>query len=339
MNPGGSSKDRVALAAVEAAEREGRLVRGRGDRVYEGTVGSTGISLALVCKAMGYECHIVMPDDQAAEKYALLGSLSAVVEKVRPAPIADPRHFVNIARRRAAQTAAEAEGSGGPSAVFVDQFENPCNWRIHYSSTGPEIADFVSSAAPGRPISMFVMAAGTGGTLTGVSGYLKTGHSRDMVSVLSDPPGSGLYHKVKHGIMFAGDFEREGTRRRHQVDTLVEGVGINRLTRNLATGLERGWIDDAVRVSDAECVRMARYMVEKEGLFLGSSSCVNLVGVVKAVKERGWCGEADRIVVTVLCDGGQRHLTKFWSDTWLGSWFGEGDGSWQRPVKTVWDVL
>jgi cysteine synthase A len=342
LNPGGSSKDRVALAIIESAELSGRLVRGRGDTVYEGTVGSTGISLALVCKALGYNCWIVMPDDQAKEKYALLESLNATVERVRPCPISDPNHYVNVARRRAAEVASAAQGNPEvPSAIFADQFENPANWKIHYSTTGPEIDSHFSSLPNAPRISMFVMAAGTGGTLSGASGFLKANHNPALITVLADPSGSGLFHKVKHGIVFAGDLEKEGTRKRHQVDTLVEGVGINRLTANFSLGLEKRWINDAVRVSDAECVRMARYMVEKEGLFLGSSSCVNLVGTVKAVKERGWCGQRDKVVVTVLCDGGQRHLTKFWSREWLAAWFKEeGDeGAWSRDVNTVWDVL
>jgi len=134
----------------------------------------------------------------------------------------------------------------------------------------------------------------------------------DILVVLADPEGSGLYNKVKHGVMFDIK-ESEGTRRRHQVDTVVEGIGINRLTKNIELALPV--IDDAFRITDAEAVSMARFLVQRDGLFLGSSSAVNLVACVKLVRKMGWCnGEK---VVTVLCDSGARHYSKFWDDAYL----------------------
>lgn len=127
----------------------------------------------------------------------------------------------------------------------------------------------------------------------------------DLRTYLVDPQGSGLFNKVKYNIMYSPT-EKEGKRKRHQVDTVVEGVGINRLTRNFS--MSEGFIDDAIRVTDQEAVDMARYLVHQEGLFIGSSSAVNCVGAVRIARELG----PGHTIVTLLCDSGHRHLTKFW---------------------------
>jgi len=129
---------------------------------------------------------------------------------------------------------------------------------------------------------------------------------------LADPEGSGLYNKVKHGVMYS-DREREGTKRRHQVDTVVEGIGINRLTNNFELALPI--IDDAFRITDEEAVAMSRYLVANDGLFLGSSSACNLFACVKLVKKYGW--HNGETIVTILCDSGNRHYSKFWNDDYL----------------------
>ncbi|RKP22983.1 OAS-TL 2 [Syncephalis pseudoplumigaleata] len=367
LNPGGSPKDRVALYIIRQAEKDGLLGPPQFDEqdgdsgsgstgkqplrrsmVFEGTVGSTGISLAMISRALGYACHIVVPDDQAQEKYALLERHGAQVERVRPASIVDKRQFVNAARQRAEEFDAEAKRSaarhGLPEAerargFFADQFENLANFRAHYETTGPEIW-----RQTGGHIDAFVAGAGTGGTIAGVANYLKR-QRPDVHVALVDPTGSGLYHKVRHGVFYS-PHEAEGTRRRHQVDTVVEGIGINRLTRNFALALpdmqraafrdeltqhpmlagmshgppdastddwgrvasERGWIDTAVRVTDEEAVAMSRYLVNREGIFVGSSSAVNCVGAVRLARQLG----PGHTIVTLLCDSGQRHLTKFW---------------------------
>ena len=159
LNPGGSSKDRVALRCVEEAERMGLLRAG--GTIVEGTSGSTGASLALVARARGYRCVIVMPDDQAKEKYALLRALGAKVVTVKPASIARADHYVHVARALAERT---------PGAWFVDQFENLANERAHYEGTGREI---VKQCEPLGGIDAFVMSAGTGGTIAGVSRRLR----------------------------------------------------------------------------------------------------------------------------------------------------------------------
>lgn len=237
-----------------------------------------------------------MPNDQSAEKSALLLSLGATVTLVPPAPIVDPSQFVNLARRLAADQPGPGRG------FFADQFENGANWRAHHDSTGPEI--FTQC---GGLLDAFVAGAGTGGTLSGVARYLVPRLPRLRV-VLADPQGSGLYNRVKYGVMFDSR-EREGTRRRSQVDSIVEGIGINRVTANFEAGA--ALVSDAVRVGDREAMAMARFLVEKEGLFVGSSSAVNCVAAVRTALEMG----PGHRIVTILCDGGQRHLSKFWAKT------------------------
>jgi cysteine synthase len=296
---GGSPKDRVALHMIEAAEEQGFLVPGRGDTIYEGTVGSTGISLATLARARGYRAHICMPNDQAIEKSTLLHHLGATVERVTPAPITSPEHFVNLARTRALEhTASSTTESRG---FFADQFESHANYQAHVKTTGPEIFRQTNGN-----IDAFVAGAGTGGTISGVAKYLKESAKLTRLRVvLADPQGSGLYNKVRHGVMYAST-EREGTRRRQQVDTIVEGVGINRITENFEAGREL--IDDAVRVTDEQACRMARWLVEHDGIFVGSSSAVNCVAAVATALTL----PRNSVVVTVLCDSGTRHLSKFW---------------------------
>ena len=261
---GGSPKDRVALSIIRKAEEDGLLTPHSGDTIYEGTVGSTGISLATLCRARGYLAHICMPSDQAMEKSNLLLKLGAVVERVKPAPIVDQEHFVNRARNLAAEHTANPAKRG--RGFFANQFETEANWRAHYEGTGSEIYEQTNG-----DIDAFVAGAGTGGTLSGVALFIKS-RKPDVSIVLADPPGSGLYNKIKHGVLFHPQ-EREGTRRRHQVDTIVEGIGLSRSTANFEVGKEL--IDDAVKVTDAQAMAMARWLVERDGIFVGSSSAVN----------------------------------------------------------------
>ncbi|KAK8861444.1 hypothetical protein IAR55_002263 [Kwoniella newhampshirensis] len=347
LNPGGSVKDRVALQIIEDAESQGLLHPNTGSVLFEGTVGSTGISLATVGRAKGYECCIIMPDDVAMEKVQVLEKLGAKVERVRPASIIDEKQ--NLARKRALEFGAteltnipahgdeiaistqadpaevvhtDTDGGGSlipqisiphilrpaletkPRGFFADQFENESNFKAHYRGTGPEILRQTSGH-----LDAFVSGAGTGGTVAGTGRYLKKALP-DVKVVLSDPEGSGLYNKVKFNVMFDLK-ESEGKKRRHQVDTVVEGIGINRITQNFSMGMDI--IDDAYRISDAEAVAMSRYLVEHDGLYLGSSSACNLVACVRLAKTMS---RGSRIA-TILCDSGSRHQSKFWSDEYL----------------------
>lgn len=296
---GNSPKDRVALNMIREAEAQGLLTPHQGDTIYEGTVGSTGISLATLARAKGYRAHICMPSDMALEKSDLLLHLGATVERVTPAPITSPDHFVNLARRRAVEHAEKA--NDGSKGFFANQFESEANWQAHFDATGPEIWRQTNG-----DIDAFVAGAGTGGTVSGVAKYLKEEEkAANLKVVLADPQGSGLYNKVRHGVMYSST-EREGTRRRQQVDTMVEGIGITRLTENFEAGREL--IDDAVRVTDDQACRMARWLVEHDGIFVGSSSSVNCVAAVATAMTL----PPGSRVVTILCDSGTRHLSKFW---------------------------
>ena len=326
LNPGGSPKDRVALSILNSLELQYGLVPHSGDTIYEATVGSTGISLAMLCRARGYGCHIIMPSDQSIEKSDLLEKLGAVVERVTPAPITDTKHFVNQARMKAKEHFEKGEKgeSNGPEGkgrgFFADQFETDANWKAHYEGTGPEIwKQMHGEQYEEDGLDAFVAGAGTGGTVSGVGMYLKEEAGqimRDRIPkiVVADPQGSGLYNKITHGVFFS-QYEREGTRRRDQVDTMIEGIGLTRSTANFEKGWQEGVIDGAVKVSDEQAGLMARWLVENEGLFVGGSTAVNVVGAMKTgiemQKERGAGGK----LVTIWCDSGMRHLSKFWKGT------------------------
>lgn len=294
MNPAGLAKDRVALAIIRESEKRGLLRPHSGDVIFEGTSGSTGISFTVLANALGYTAHICLPDDTLAEKMQLLRSLGAELEPVKPAPIVDPNQYTNAARKGAASMNEE-----GKRAIFADQFENDFNWRVHYATTGPEIW----TQMEGR-IDAFVTGSGTGGTILGVSKYLKEKNPKIQV-VLADPQGSGLANRVNFGVMY-DSVEKEGKRRRHQVDTMVEGIGLNRLTWNFKQGEQN--IDTAVRVTDEQAVKMAKFLCVNDGYFWGLSAAVNCVAAVKTALEMG----PGHALVVIACDLGARHLLKFW---------------------------
>lgn len=219
-----------------------------------------------------------MPSDQSTEKSSLLLTLGATVDLVPPAPIVDPAHYVNRARHLATHHITSPTTRPGSRGFFANQFENPANWHSHFRTTGPEILSQTQQQSRSRsrekassPIDAFVSGAGTGGTITGVALYLKP-RCPGLRVVLADPQGSGLFNRVQYGVMFDVR-EREGTRRRQQTDSMVEGIGINRVTGNFEAGREM--VDEAVRVSDEEAMGMARWLMEREGLFVGGSSAVN----------------------------------------------------------------
>uniref|UniRef100_A0A0K3CAU2 cysteine synthase n=1 Tax=Rhodotorula toruloides TaxID=5286 RepID=A0A0K3CAU2_RHOTO len=366
MNPFGSVKDRVSLQIIKQAEEEGLIHPDTGSCIFEGTSGSTGISIAGIARARGYKAHIVLPDDVAKEKIQMLEVFGAEVEPVRPVSIVDRRHYVNLARQRAIefgkQTVVSTTSGDTPSqtprsvtpapsssscrnapdmlvtsrtpphpstpstdaatlqpftpyrdpprGVFADQFENTSNMLAHEQGTAVEIWKQTAGRVDG-----FVSGAGTGGTIAGVGKVLKEKTGGACEIVLADPQGSGLYHKIHDGVMYA-ETESEGKRRRHQVDTIVEGIGLNRITKNLARALPI--IDDAFRVTDAEAVAMSRHLALHDGLFLGSSSAVNLVACVRLARKWGRRGRGKRIV-TILCDSGARHTSRFWNDDYLAA--------------------
>jgi cysteine synthase A len=281
MNPGGSVKDRAARAIIAAAERRGQLPP-KGT-VVEGTAGNTGIGLAHVCNERGYRCIIVMPDNQSAEKYRILEMLGAEVHKVPTVPYSNPNQYQKVAQRLAASL---------PNAIWSNQFDNTANREAHVQTTGPEIWNQTN----GR-IDAFVAASGTGGTFAGVSEYLKS-RRKAVRCVLADPPGSSLYEYVRNGTL-----KSTGS------GSITEGIGIGRVTANLKDAP----IDDALHVEDSDTVRFVYRLLREEGLFLGSTSGINVAAAVRVALELG----RGHTIVTVLCDGGAKYQSRLFNREWL----------------------
>ena len=254
-----------------------------GGTLVEGTAGNTGIGFAHLCNARGYRCVIVMPDNQSPEKAALLRTLGAQVQVVKAVPYSDPNHY----QRMAARVALEIEG-----ALWGNQFDNTANRDAHYATTGPEIWH-----ETGGRIDAFTCATGTGGTLGGVSRYLKEQKPGCRI-VLADPMGSALYNWVK-----TGELKSEGS------SAVTEGIGIGRVTSNL----DGAPIDDAVRIEDPEILRTTHQLLRREGLFLGGTSGANVAAAVRVARDLG----PGNTVVTILCDTGHKYVSRFWSREWL----------------------
>lgn len=280
LNPGGSVKDRAALGIIEDFEQRGLLKPG--GVVVEGTAGNTGIGLTLAGNARGYRTIIVMPDDQAAEKYELLRTFGADLRVVEAAPFTNDANYYHEARRIAESL---------PGAVWANQFENTVNRDTHERTTGPEIL-----AQMDGTLDAFVAAAGTGGTLAGTGRALKA-HDPKIRVVLCDPYGSALYNFVKHGKL-----EPEG-------DSNAEGIGIKRLTANF----KGAPVDDAVRVDDRTMIEMAHWLLRETGMFVGGSAALNVAGAARYAASL----PAGSRVVTVLCDGGDRYRSRIYNAAWL----------------------
>jgi len=281
MNPGGSVKDRAARHIVLDAERRGVL--GPGGTVVEGTAGNTGIGLAHVCNARGYRCVIVMPDNQSPEKYALIEALGAEVRRIKTVPYSDPNHYQKVAGRLADEL---------PDAIWANQFDNVANRRAHVETTGPEIW-----GQTGGRIDAFVSASGTGGTLGGVSEYLKS-RSPAIRTVLADPPGSALYEYIRNGVV-----KTTGS------GSITEGIGIGRVTANMLDAP----VDDAVYIEDSETVTYVYRLLREEGLFVSSTTGINVAAAVRVARQLG----RGHVIVTMLCDSGSKYLSRLFNRSWL----------------------
>ena len=281
MNPGGSVKDRAAKWIVLDAERRGILQPG--GTVVEGTAGNTGIGLAHVCNARGYKCVIVMPDNQAAEKYQIIEALGAELRKVPAVPYSNPNQYQKVAGRLAQEL---------PNAIWANQFDNTANRDAHFDSTGPEIW-----ADTGGKIDAFCAATGTGGTLAGCARFFKAKSSAVRI-VLVDPPGSALYHYYKDG-----ELKTDGG------TSITEGIGTGRVTTNL----EGTPIDDALRVSDEQTMHYVYRLLRDEGLILGSTAGINVAAAVMLAKQLG----AGHTIVTILCDGGAKYQSRLFNKEWV----------------------
>jgi cysteine synthase A len=287
LNPGGSVKDRAALAIVLDAERRGVLRKG--GLVVEGTAGNTGIGLALVGRARGYRTRIVIPQTQSQEKKDLLRLCGAELLEVPAVPFSDPGHYVHVAERLAKEL-ADVEPDG---VVYANQWDNLANRRAHYETTGPEIWRQTAGLIDG-----FVASIGTGGTLSGIAACLRERRPQAVIG-LADPLGAAMYHWFQHG-----ELRSEGS-------SITEGIGQGRITANVE-GLR---VDRAYQIPDAEALPIAFELLAQEGLCVGGSSAINVAGAIRLARDLG----PGHTIVTILADHGSRYRSKLYDAGFLAA--------------------
>lgn len=288
QNPGGSVKDRAALQMVLDAEANGELKPGM--TIVEGTAGNTGIGLAIVAKSLGYNLKVVMPKGQTKEKEQMIELHGAELALVDAAPFSNPNHFYHTARRIAEED---------DNAWWANQFENLSNANAHFTGTGPEIFDQLDGE-----LDIFVSVAGTGGTLGGVTKFLKQ-QDQNIKTISLDPDGSGIFHFLQTGEYKAS----EG-------GSFTEGIGIMRLVDNF----RQANVDFALNLPDKDIVTVAEYVRKNDALVLGSSSALNVAGALFSAIQFGPLSGGDKqSVVTLACDLGERSSSKLYNPEFLAS--------------------
>jgi cysteine synthase A len=285
MNPGGSIKDRAALGIVRDAEARGELKPG--GIIVEGTAGNTGIGLAVVGNALGYETVIVMPDNQSKDKIDTLKSYGVTLHLVPAVPLKNPNHFTHQSQR----IAEELNETSANGAVWANQFNNTANRDFHEQTTGVEVWEQTGGEVDG-----FICSVGTGGTLAGVARALKARNAKVSIG-LADPTGSALYNYYAHG-----ELKAEG-------GSISEGIGNSRITDNL----EGTPIDAPYQIPDEESIPLVYEMIRKEGLSCGGSSGVNVAGAIRLAKELG----PGHVIVTLLCDSAMRYRARLFNRAFL----------------------
>jgi cysteine synthase A len=279
LNPGGSIKDRAALAIINDAEQRGKLEPG--GVIVEGTAGNVGIGIALVANARGYRSVIVIPDTQSQEKKDMVRLCGADLRLMPAVPYSNPSHYARYSGRLAEEL----------GAFWANQFDNVANRDGHYRTTGPEIWEQTDGKVDG-----FTCAVGSGGTLAGVARALKE-RNPDVKIALSDPMGAALYNWFTRG-----ELKAEG-------ESITEGIGQGRVTKNL----EGTPIDMAYQITDAEALPVLFDLIEHEGLVLGGSSAINIVGAMRLARDLG----PGKTIVTILADGGQRYQSRLFNPDFL----------------------
>jgi cysteine synthase A len=287
LNPGGSVKDRAALAIVLDAVKKGELRPG--GTIVEGTAGNTGIGLALVGNALGYKTVIVIPDTQSQEKKDMLRLCGADLREVPAVPYKNQENFVHVSRRLAEEL-AKTEESG---AIWANQFDNLANRQGHIDLTGPEIWEQTQGNIDG-----FICAVGTGGTLSGVGIALKE-RKPDVVIGLADPMGAAIFNYFKHG-----EVKSSG-------NSISEGVGQGRITANI----EGMPLDEMYQIPDEEWLPIVFDLLKLDGFCVGGSSGLNVAGAIRLAKDMG----PGHTIVTMLCDSGTRYQSKMFNPTFLES--------------------
>jgi cysteine synthase A len=279
LNPGGSVKDRAALYIILDAEKRGLLKSG--GVIVEGTAGNTGIGLALVGNARGYRTVIVIPETQSQEKKDMLRLCGAELREVPAVPYKDPNNYVHVSERLAKEM----------GAFWANQWDNTANRDGHYRSTGPEIWEQTEGRVDG-----FTCAIGTGGTLAGVSAFLKQ-KNKNIRTVAADPMGAAMYSWFKRG-----ELKAEG-------NSITEGIGLGRVTKNVEGAL----VDDAYQIPDNEALPLIFDLLKDEGLCVGGSSGINVAGAIRLARELG----PGHTVVTILADSGTRYQSKLFNPAFL----------------------
>jgi cysteine synthase A len=285
LNPGGSVKDRAALFIIRDAEARGALQPG--GLIVEGTAGNTGIGLALCGNALGYRTLIVIPKTQSQEKKDMLRLCGAELKEVAAVPYKNPENYVHVAER----LAKEAEKTETSGVLYANQWDNTANLRAHLEGTGPEILEQTGGKLDG-----FICSIGTGGTVAGVSKFLKEKAPTVKIGI-ADPMGASMFNYFTNG-----ELKGEG-------DSIAEGIGQGRITGNL----EDLDIDMPFQVTDAEALPYIFDLLQYEGLCLGGSSAINIAGAVKMAEELG----PGHTIVTILADYGTRYQSKLFNPAFL----------------------
>ncbi len=307
LNPGQSVKDRPARQMILEAEARGDLKPG--GLIVEGTAGNTGIGIALVASARNYRTWIVIPQTQSQEKKDTLRLAGATLIEVPAVPFKNPNNYQHIARRLA-EKLAESEPDG---VLFADQWNNMDNRKAHYATTGPEIWE-----QTGGKIDGFICSVGTGGTIAGVSTYLRE-RSQDIVIGCADPRGAAMYSLFSTGEAKAS----EG-------GSVAEGIGLGRSTCLVADiKVERPYI-----IPDEEAVPVLFELADKEGLLLGGSSGINVAGAIRLAKDMG----PGHTIVTILADHGSRYQSKLFNPAFLKQKGLPGAPWLDRPAPEIPDV-
>jgi cysteine synthase A len=288
MNPGGSVKDRAGRQMILEAEARGELRPG--GLVVESTAGNTGIGLAVVANARGYRTLIVIPETQSQEKKDMLRLCGAELVEVPAKPYSNPDNYQHVGRRLA-ESLKTTEKNG---VIFADQWNNLDNRKAHYVSTGPEIWQQTQGKVDG-----FICAVGTGGTLAGVSSYLRE-QKPDVVIGVADPRGAAMYHLFKDG-------EAKST----EGGSITEGIGLGRVTPII----EDLKVDKPYLIPDEEALPAIYEVLEHEGLCLGGSTGINIAGTIRLARDLG----PGHTIVTILADGGARYQSKLFNPQFLRS--------------------
>tara|TARA_B100000161_G_C33507637_1_gene394825 strand:- start:58 stop:1053 length:996 start_codon:yes stop_codon:yes gene_type:complete len=287
FNPGQSVKDRAALYIVKDAFEKKKIEKG--GIIVEGTAGNTGIGLAVVCKEYGLNLKIVIPKTQSIEKKDTLKKLGAELIEVEAVPYSNPNNYIKQSKKIAEELSKKHKFG----VVWGNQFDNIVNTKAHIETTAKEIWSQTSGKVDG-----FTCAAGTGGTLAGVSIGLKN-KNKDVKIALSDPMGSSLYSYIKNNKL-----ESKG-------NSITEGIGTGRITKNF----EKAIIDDAFQTNDEEALNIVYDLIEKQKIILGGSSGINIAGAIKLAKKLG----KGKTIITILCDDGRRYASKIFNKEFLKS--------------------